>query len=72
MCSVCEGNSLQGRCPCCQPLREKTCKRCNGTGKIFYHEEFGEITKEQFNNFPEAETYSEQCDECFGEGVIQY
>lgn len=70
-CSVCHGHP---GCPVCNDCEGmETCQDCNGTGIISYLNEEGEaVTKEEWEKLPVNSRYTEDCENCDGEGWVTY
>jgi len=47
----------------------KKCERCNGTGLIFYDEDYDEVSEEIFEILS-GDKFTEECKECDGNGEI--
>ena len=45
------------------------CERCNGIGMIFYDEDYNEVSEEIYNILS-GDKFTEECEECDGNGEI--
>lgn len=68
-CPVCNGHP---DCPCCtiEP-RMLLCRECDGTGYIYYNEDWNEIKAEQYKQLPPKERDKVVCEKCDGYGEIE-
>ena len=48
------------------------CPVCNGKGYTYYNEDGDEISEDEYNALPSDCRGKDPCDECNGEGEIEY
>lgn len=49
--------------------KRSRCERCNGTGIIFYDEDYNEVSEEIYDILS-GDKFTEECEECDGNGEI--